>query len=483
MRDADCASVAETNSVSERSRRGLRIPAYALAFLFALLDIAVAWASVIAAHALYRYAYAGGPTLAEFTGLGPLVAGVFALSQLSTGAYLPSIYIDRRKSQRLAVLGWCCVFFIIGWVAFLLKATDEFSRVGLTASFFLGLAAVAGARGVAASVVSRALGGKRFVLRRAFLITSPAALPTRELTEHLQSEGSEIVAVRLLPGPNDTTPYDADLRDELQRAFIEHGFDDVYIRARWENKAALRTLLESVNRLPVRVLLLTDPDLVDLLQGERRGAGVHATFEVQKAPLSLPEQIMKRTIDITVATTALFLLLPLIATAATAVKLESRGPVIFKQRRKGFGGRLFTIYKLRTMRVLEDGDVVRQATRNDARVTRVGAVLRRTSIDELPQLWNVIRGDMSVVGPRPHAVAHDSYYDNLIASYAERRRVKPGLTGWAQVSGLRGETKSLEAMANRVSHDLWYINNWSIWLDMKIILRTIVSRVSHDNAY
>jgi undecaprenyl-phosphate galactose phosphotransferase/putative colanic acid biosynthesis UDP-glucose lipid carrier transferase len=144
------------------------------------------------------------------------------------------------------------------------------------------------------------------------------------------------------------------------------------------------------------------------------------------------------------------------------------------QTRNGFNGRPFKIFKFRTMSVLEDGLVIRQATKSDPRTTRLGRVLRRSNIDELPQLFNVIAGDMSLVGPRPHAAVHNSKYEKVIAKYAYRHHVKPGLTGWAQINGLRGETKTIDLMAKRVEYDLWYIKNWSIWLDFRILLHTLI---------
>jgi len=168
--------------------------------------------------------------------------------------------------------------------------------------------------------------------------------------------------------------------------------------------------------------------------------------------------------------------------AAIAIKLDSRGPIIFRQRRSGLNANEFVILKFRTMTVLEDGPVVTQACRDDLRVTRVGKFLRRSSIDELPQLFNVLRGDMSLVGPRPHALAHDDEYRVHIADYAFRHHVKPGMTGWAQVNGLRGETASFEQMAQRVKFDLWYISNWSLGLDLNILLRTSFE-VFRDRAY
>ena len=165
---------------------------------------------------------------------------------------------------------------------------------------------------------------------------------------------------------------------------------------------------------------------------------------------------------------------------ALIVKLDSSGPIIFFQTRRGFDDHEFKIWKFRTMTVMEDGHSIAQAQRNDHRVTRAGRILRRTSVDELPQLINVLRGEMSIVGPRPHAVAHDKEYGEQINAYAFRRHVKPGLTGLAQVHGLRGETKTLEQMELRVQKDLWYISNWSFWLDLKIIFQTLVVLVVNE---
>jgi undecaprenyl-phosphate galactose phosphotransferase/putative colanic acid biosynthesis UDP-glucose lipid carrier transferase len=168
---------------------------------------------------------------------------------------------------------------------------------------------------------------------------------------------------------------------------------------------------------------------------------------------------------------------------ALMVKLDSSGPVLFRQKRNGFNGSTFSIYKFRTMSVREDGNVIRQATRNDSRVTRVGRWLRKTSIDELPQLLNVIVGDMSLVGPRPHAVAHNDEYEKVVSNYAFRHHMKPGITGWAQVSGFRGETETALKMAQRIEHDLWYINHWTPWLDLRILFKTCIMVYRQPTAY
>jgi lipopolysaccharide/colanic/teichoic acid biosynthesis glycosyltransferase len=168
---------------------------------------------------------------------------------------------------------------------------------------------------------------------------------------------------------------------------------------------------------------------------------------------------------------------------ALGIKIDSAGPVLFRQRRKGFNAKQFVIFKFRTMSVMEDGPAVLQAKRSDPRVTGVGKILRRSSIDELPQLLNVILGDMSLVGPRPHALAHDDHYGDLLSEYAFRHHVKPGITGWAQVKGYRGETARIEQMKGRIDCDLWYINNWSLLLDLKIMALTCVAVMRRDNAF
>jgi putative colanic acid biosynthesis UDP-glucose lipid carrier transferase len=193
--------------------------------------------------------------------------------------------------------------------------------------------------------------------------------------------------------------------------------------------------------------------------------------------------LIKRASDLALASVILLLVLPVMLAIAVGVKLTSPGPILFKQRRYGVDGREIVIYKFRTMSVLEDADVIRQATRDDRRVTAFGAFLRRNSLDELPQFINVLQGRMSVVGPRPHAVAHNELYRKLIKSYMIRHKVKPGITGLAQVHGLRGETDTLEKMKERIEYDLAYLRNWSLRLDLQIVWKTIFVVLRKQNAY
>ena len=191
----------------------------------------------------------------------------------------------------------------------------------------------------------------------------------------------------------------------------------------------------------------------------------------------------KRRLDVIIACLAILFLAPVLLLVAIAVKLDSKGPVIFSQRRTGLGGRTFAIFKFRSMRVLEDGAEVKQAVEGDARITRVGRIIRKTSLDELPQLFNVLKGDMSLVGPRPHALAHDDYYGARISNYGMRFKVKPGITGWAQVNGARGETPTIEIMQDRINYDAWYARHRNLALDLKILAMTPLEVISTRNAY
>jgi putative colanic acid biosynthesis UDP-glucose lipid carrier transferase len=197
----------------------------------------------------------------------------------------------------------------------------------------------------------------------------------------------------------------------------------------------------------------------------------------------LSDNPAKRVLDLAVTAPLLVLLAPLMAAIAILIRLDSRGPVLFRQTRTGLRGRPFFILKFRTMTVLEDGETIVQAAKDDQRVTRVGRFLRKTSLDELPQLFNVLMGEMSLVGPRPHALAHDRHYGALIDNYALRQRVKPGITGWAQINGHRGATPTLEVMQTRVRHDAWYAQRVNVALDLRILLATPFAILGQRNAY
>jgi exopolysaccharide biosynthesis polyprenyl glycosylphosphotransferase len=207
------------------------------------------------------------------------------------------------------------------------------------------------------------------------------------------------------------------------------------------------------------------------------------SLNVVRRPLTSVDVLVKRCFDLAIGLPLLVALTPLFLMVALAVRLDSPGPVLFLQRRYGFNQEPFRIVKFRTMTVAEEGRGVRQAERDDPRVTRVGRILRRFNIDELPQLLNVARGEMSLVGPRPHALVHDQYYERSIADYARRHNVKPGITGWAQIHGLRGAIPTESVMRERIEHDLYYIDNWTIGLDIRILVMTLISPKAFTNAF
>jgi undecaprenyl-phosphate galactose phosphotransferase/putative colanic acid biosynthesis UDP-glucose lipid carrier transferase len=253
----------------------------------------------------------------------------------------------------------------------------------------------------------------------------------------------------------------------------EHAIDSIVIALPWSRSAEITSALALLRQQALPVILLPDVQASQFISEPLISFSEMPAYVIKREALSQAEQVNKRILDIIVASTALVVLSPIFALAAIMVKLDSPGPALFRQRRSGFNSRDFQILKFRTMRTMEDEASVLQASRNDPRITRVGAFLRRSSIDELPQLINVLRGEMSIVGPRPHAVSHNAAWAELVEDYALRHHIKPGITGLAQVNGFRGRCDTCELIKMRVHFDLEYINRWSIWLDLKIIAKTI----------
>jgi putative colanic acid biosysnthesis UDP-glucose lipid carrier transferase len=242
-------------------------------------------------------------------------------------------------------------------------------------------------------------------------------------------------------------------------------------------------LLEELKDTTASVYFVPDLYAFDTMQAQVCDLDGIPLFAVRETPFNGMNGVLKRGSDIVFATILLLMIWPVLLALAAGVRLSSPGPVLFRQRRYGLYGESIYVYKFRTMRVCEDGQTVTQAQRNDPRVTRFGSFLRRTSLDELPQLFNVLSGTMSLVGPRPHAVSHNEEYRKVIAGYMLRHKVRPGITGWAQVNGYRGETETVEKMQRRVEYDLDYLRNWSLRLDLNILVRTALLVWRDRNAY
>jgi putative colanic acid biosynthesis UDP-glucose lipid carrier transferase len=267
-------------------------------------------------------------------------------------------------------------------------------------------------------------------------------------------------------------------------AFVKrNGVETVFIALPMAAHPALLRLLDDIKDTTASVYFVPDIFITDLIQARIDDINGMPVMAVCETPIVGVNALVKRAGDIVMAATGLILLAPLMALIAMGVKRSSPGPILFRQRRYGLDGRPITVLKFRTMTVVENGEHVAQATRNDPRVTRLGAFLRRTSLDELPQLINVLQGTMSMVGPRPHAVAHNEQYRRLIKGYMVRHKVKPGITGWAQVNGCRGETDSVDKMQKRIEYDLEYLRRWSLGFDLLIVFKTALIVLRRTNAY
>ncbi|MBV1878315.1 MAG: undecaprenyl-phosphate glucose phosphotransferase [Pseudomonadales bacterium] len=271
--------------------------------------------------------------------------------------------------------------------------------------------------------------------------------------------------------------------DHIAEAIMNNGIRRVYIALPMAESEKLMPLALSLVDANVDVIWAPDIFGISLLNHSIKEMAGVPLISLSETPLVGASALAKASMDRVLAILAIIVISPIMLVTAVAVKVTSPGPVLFKQKRHGWDGRIVEIYKFRSMKVhIEKADIITQATRNDNRITPIGKFIRRTSIDELPQLFNVIGGSMSLVGPRPHALAHNDYYKGKIGAYMMRHRIKPGLTGLAQVNGFRGETDTIDKMQSRVNYDIAYINNWSIWLDFEIMFRTVFVLLG-KNAY
>jgi putative colanic acid biosynthesis UDP-glucose lipid carrier transferase len=270
---------------------------------------------------------------------------------------------------------------------------------------------------------------------------------------------------------------------DVGRIVRERGIREVYITLPLGSQPRIIELLEQLQDTTASLFYVPDVFGISIIQGRLQDVNGVPVVGMLETPFTGTNELAKRISDVVFASIILVLISPVLLAVAIGVKLSSPGPIIFRQKRNGLDGQEIEVYKFRSMRAMDNGPVVKQATRGDPRITPFGAFIRRTSLDELPQFINVLQGRMSIVGPRPHAVAHNEAYRQMIKAYMVRHKVKPGITGWAQVNGHRGETDTVEKMEARVQYDLEYLRNWSIALDLQIILRTIRLMLFDRNAY
>jgi undecaprenyl-phosphate galactose phosphotransferase/putative colanic acid biosynthesis UDP-glucose lipid carrier transferase len=391
------------------------------------------------------------------------------------------------RQVRLALATWTGVFAALLAIIFAMKVAEEYSR-GTTILFFVsGAVTLSAWKAYAARWTARALRTGAFTNSRIVVIAEHGLTAASHQIAELRQHGYRLMRVLEIPAKELGSPLMmsaiGNRFNELTAFARENDIEHVFLLMSWNRQHAIDSVLDALKVLPLPVHLVPDANVARFLRYPQVSDGGTWTAELRRAPLSFKERALKRMVDIAGSLAGLLVFAPVMLTAAILIKATSPGPAFFRQTRNGFNGRAFRIYKFRSMRVLEDGPRIVQATRDDPRVTTIGKWLRKTSIDELPQLINVLNGDMSLVGPRPHAAAHNSQYEQLIGNYAFRHHVKPGITGWAQINGFRGETREIALMEKRVEHDLWYINNWSLWLDVVILLRTALIAFGRQTAY
>jgi Undecaprenyl-phosphate glucose phosphotransferase len=451
-------------------------------------DVVLILLASLACSLAYQWATKGEvANIADFAGVGIIVAVNFAAVMVARRNYRLKHLILCDRQARDTILIWSGVSGMLAVVGFSMKISAEFSRGSTILFFVCGLATLLCWRYFVANLISISLANGSFATKQIIVIAEQGQnISSRSLIE-LRSCGYHPVATCLvskeeISALGITRSLHSKLADVVQVA-RERRIEEIYLIVNWRHHRAIDGILDALAVLPISVHLIPDDSAARFMNYPIANIGNTWTAELRRAPLSNAERAAKRCFDLCFATAAFLTLLPLMLITSLLIKIDSRGPVLFRQKRNGFNGHPFNIFKFRTMHVLEDSAVVRQATRNDPRVTHLGRWLRRSSIDELPQLFNVILGDMSLVGPRPHATSHDTEYEKRIANYAFRHHVKPGLTGWAQVNGYRGETSQIEHMERRVEHDLWYINNWSPLLDLRIVLQTVVVALRQTSAY
>jgi Undecaprenyl-phosphate glucose phosphotransferase len=452
-------------------------PRRALCLVAALAEMAVIAISTYLAFVLYHLVVWGGlPGTIPYgwicTGLA-LIYGIICLADKqydSLGAEW------NHKAQTRGALALTLAFVFLLAFMFLTGADTSYSRGTFLAQLALAFPAQLAVRTLSQHALDAARKSGHWTSRGVLVLVFPGVEKPMRILESLSSRQDQIRRIYHL----DRDASASELRTILRDSRTLH-CESVLLLFGSDSMDAVSRAVEMVSEMPVRVQLLPI-SMLEFMHCSRIGFyGRARVFELASGPNWIMDLLLKRSFDLIVATAAGLLLLPLMLIVAALIKLDSRGPVLFQQIRHGYNNKPIKVLKFRTMFSCEEREF-RQATRDDPRVTRIGRILRRTNIDELPQLLNVIRGSMSIVGPRPHAIAHNEMYDGQIAHMSRRHNVKPGITGWAQVNGLRGETDTCEKMRERVEHDLYYIDNWSFAFDLKILLMTIFSKKSYENA-
>lgn len=387
---------------------------------------------------------------------------------------------------RMIAIAWSIVWVILGAVGFVFKFISIYSRLWLGAYLIVGLLGLFLFR-ILLRIILRTIRAKGYN-RRDIIILGAGDLAKNVIQKFqtLPWVGFKIKALfddhlekKNLLG----IPVLGKL-DQAVEYIKENSIDEVWFALPFKAADRINEILIKLSQTPIEIRFIPDIFGFKLINHDIFEIAGIPIISLSQSPISGINRLIKETEDKVLASLILIMLLPILLVIAIGVKLTSAGPVLFKQKRHGGDGKEIIVYKFRTMKIHNEKEgVVTQATKNDPRVTRFGAFLRRTSLDELPQFMNVLQGRMSIVGPRPHAVQHNQLYSQKIESYMQRHHVKPGITGWAQINGWRGETDTLDKMQKRVEYDMYYINNWSLFFDLKIIFLTIFKGIFGKNVY
>jgi Undecaprenyl-phosphate glucose phosphotransferase len=456
----------------------LRLSHKSISVIAVISDIcAVIGASAMTGVAYHALTFGHAGSVGHYVWVGIILALATVTLMKMNGLYEFDRLLSPRSLAKPVIAIWTGVFFFLLGVSFAMKISDDLSRGWILSLAVAGPALILLMRLRLGRVMLTALRTGVLKRRQVVLITNNG----ETLASGFEMLGAYEVVKTYALGHGAPARRSA-IEGAIDAVRQSHSISEIHLAMDWGRHGEIKHVLGQLKAVPLPVRLIADPSVRSFLQYPHETLCGAVSFEVQRAPLTALERAIKRSIDIAGSAIGIVMFAPLLMVVAVAVKSDTRGPVFFRQARGGFNGRKFTIFKFRTMSVMEDGPVVVQATDEDERVTRVGRILRQSSIDELPQLINVLLGDMSLVGPRPHAIAHDLQYSRLIADYPHRQHVKPGMTGWAQVNGFRGETPTVSLMKQRCDLDLWYINNWSLWLDVRILFRTVVEICRSRNA-
>jgi undecaprenyl-phosphate galactose phosphotransferase/putative colanic acid biosynthesis UDP-glucose lipid carrier transferase len=458
----------------------------AASFLALTLDALLILATSVVTGAAYQtLAFGAIVDPSSLASTGAIVAAVFcAITKLRASE--PLRVLSGYERARSAVTSWILTFLLLALAAFSLKISAHFSR-GMFFSFFAaGFLVVVPSRVWTPRLLARVASAQAYRGIEPIIIAPVGSADAARLAAEFRRRSCATVHFVDFEAHRDSQAWDMERRRLIERTRTiarAASRGGIHIVAPDLDQERLSGVVSALRLVPRAIAIVPPSGVEQLLRYAVRAVGNSLELEVQKEPLSPAQRVAKRAIDMIVAAAAIVVLAPVLLAIALLIKLSSAGPAFFRQTRNGIGGKPFQILKFRTMHVMENGQTIRQACAKDTRVTRVGAFLRRSSLDELPQLFNVLRGEMSLVGPRPHATAHDVFYAEQIDNYEIRQHVKPGLTGWAQVNGYRGETPTLDLMYRRIEFDLWYASNATVSLDLLIMLRTIPALFGQHNAY